>query len=182
MEPPAARQVAPDGWLATALKCEHCSHFAAHRDSTLYPGLRDPASEGQCLRIPRLIARRCLSCVPLKSMAACGASCTHRKPTDSSDSALAPQIVQTKMPPKRLRSEMQLAALDQARKALAAVQGHTSARAARFRAPTAPSSIGTSAASPAEAAAAAPAASAAAEDACASTAEPRGYLSSDDDD
>ena len=35
MEPPAARQVAPDGWLATALKCEHCSHFAAHRDSTL---------------------------------------------------------------------------------------------------------------------------------------------------
>ena len=157
--------MAPDGWLATASKCEHCSHFAAHRDSTLYPGLRDPASEGQCLRIPRLIARRCLSCVPLKSMAACGASCTHRKPTDSSDSALAPQIVQTKMPPKRLRSEMQLAALDQARKALAAVQGHKSARAARFRAPTAPSSIGISAASPAEAAAAAPAASAAAEDA-----------------
>jgi len=39
--------VAPDGWLATALKCEHCSHFAAHRDSTLYPGLREPASEGR---------------------------------------------------------------------------------------------------------------------------------------
>ena len=99
MEPPAARQVAPDGWLATASKCEHCSHFAAHRDSTLYPGLREPASEGECLRIPRLTAGRCLSSVPLKSMAACGASCTHRTPTDSSDSVLVPQVVQIKMPP-----------------------------------------------------------------------------------
>ena len=81
-----------------------------------------PASEGECLRIPRLIARRCLSCVPLQSMAASGASCTHRQPADSSESVLAPQIVQAKMPPKKRPSEKQLDDTARARKALAAAQ------------------------------------------------------------
>ena len=61
-------------------------------------------------------------CAPLQSMPASGASRTHRNSTDSSESVLAPQIVTTHMPPKKQRSEKQLAALDRDRKAIAAAR------------------------------------------------------------